>query len=145
MGGCQTRKPGGGRASPQAMVGLSFKMLQECKVSFRRNKTRTNTQSRAGTLTKTEAGATAGETGRRPTNVRPTPNLHDVYVCRAHTCVLAWLPVRCILSHAACLRSIYKLLLLLVMYGNPCVSVAEMCLTPAPALATAPAPALSLT
>lgn len=83
MGGCQTRKPGGGRASPQAMVGLSFKMLQECKVSFRRNKTRTNTQSRAGTLTKTEAGAgaEAGETGRRPTNVRPTPNLHDVYVC----------------------------------------------------------------
>lgn len=131
QGDCQTRKLGGGRTSPQAMVGLSFKMLQECKVSFRRNKTRTNTQSRAG-----HEGE--GATGRRPTNVRPTPKPTRcvcVSVRRAHACVLAWLPVRCILSHAACLRSVYKLLLLLVMYGNPCVSVAEMCLTPAPALA----------
>lgn len=136
-GGCQTRKPGGGRTSPHAMVGLSFKMLQECKVSFRRNKTRTNTQSRAG-----QEWGGEGELGEdQRTSGLPQTYKMCASVRRAHACVLAWLPVRCILSHAACLRSVYKLLLLLVMYGNPCVSVAEMCLTPAPA----PAPALSLT
>lgn len=69
------------------MVGLSFKMLQECKVSFRRNKTRTNTQSRAGQ----EGEGAEGGTGRRPTNVRPTPNLQDVCECASCSCLCACL------------------------------------------------------